>query len=199
MNKPHKIKFAGIDFGSQLAGTTAISFVENEVLTVKCSEKKSSADKFLIQQIEQYAIATIYIDAPLSLPKAYYNNEAIEKGSDFHYRSCDRLLKAMSPMFLGGLTARAMALQHQLKPVSCQEVYPAALVRHLSLSENYEKKKKTPDSFLITLQNHLPYPITNTALNWHEVDSLLAWLSGWRHQTGMAQVIGDKKEGVIII
>lgn len=87
----------GIDYGSKLAGTTAICYQEGDALTIIQSEKKQDADRFINDTVESLKPEQIFIDAPLSLPAAYFGN-----GDDYFYRDCDRQLKAMSPMFLGG-------------------------------------------------------------------------------------------------
>lgn len=93
----------GIDFGSKLAGTTALCIGEaGEQLQVSSSEKGQDADLFLMAALEGKAPATLCIDAPLSLPLAYRQPN---ENSDFFYRKADRQAKAMSPLFLGGLTA----------------------------------------------------------------------------------------------
>ncbi len=100
--------WVGIDYGAKLAGTTAISFVENNQIKTVQSVRKQNADTFCLDWISRLKPDFIMIDAPLSLPLAYFG-----KGDDYFYRQADRELKAMSPLFLGGLTARAMRLANQ--------------------------------------------------------------------------------------
>jgi len=118
----------GIDYGAKKAGTTAICYQEGNRLFTSLSVKGADADDFCFQQIERLRPEFIMIDAPLSLPDAYFG-----KGDDFFYRQCDRELNAMSPMFLGGLTARAMRLADQLKSrqMLVYETYPRALASEL--------------------------------------------------------------------
>ena len=118
----------GIDYGSKLAGTTVICFDENEKLNFRQSEKKQDADAFLEKLISEKQPDSVFIDAPLSLPNAYFG-----KGEDYFYRKCDREVGGMSPMFLGGLTARAIKLKSKSETPECPfyEIYPAQLVRVL--------------------------------------------------------------------
>lgn len=97
------MNFAGVDYGSKLAGTTVITFLSQNQLVTYQSPKGKNADDWLKNLLSTQKIGTIYIDAPLSLPSAYCG-----KGDNFHYRKADQMLHAMSPMFLGGLTARAI-------------------------------------------------------------------------------------------
>ena len=133
----------------------------------------------------------VYIDAPLSLPKAYYGN-----GQNFHYRSADIETRAMSPMFLGGLTARAMSLKSQFEGTHFFEVYPAYFQSKIIQSNHY---KKDIDKFLSDLLKKIPLPLANTPDNWHQMDALMALTSGLRHQKNKHLSIGETNEGIIII
>jgi len=186
----------GIDFGSKLAGTTAICYQDDSKLVVLQSEKKKDADKFILDLVEKLSPAQIFIDAPLSLPAAYFG-----KGDDYFYRDCDRVLKAMSPMFLGGLTARAMRLTSKLKSIDidCFEVYPAGLIQEIGkLKNHYTKKSMVNTTFLNCLSDLICLEITATG-SWHQIDAVLCWLSGRRFLAGEAKIIGIKEEGQIIL
>ena len=192
------IRFAGVDFGAKLAGTTAITWNSgNEIITRLCP-KGIDADNWLEDQIAEIGVSLICIDAPLSLPAAYFGN-----GSDFSYREADRQLKAMSPMFLEGLTSRAMkfASSAAARQLDVLEVYPAALVRHLpELHANYQKKEReTIQPFLTVLQSLLPCQVNSKPTTYHEIDSILCWFSGYRYQLGLALPNGNPDEGIIWI
>ena len=186
----------GIDYGSKLAGTTAICYQEGDELKVIQSEKKKDADKFILEHVNRLSPAKIFIDATLSLPLAYF-----DKGDDYFYRSCDRELKAMSPMFLGGLTARAMRLTKNLSSqnIQCFEAYPGGLVVELGdLKKDYTKKSMVNTSFLEVLSKQVGLKINGTG-SWHQIDAVLCWLSGKRYEDGKAKIIGEENEGLIII
>ena len=173
----------------------------NGVLHVVQSEKKKDADAFIKQQINTLKPTQIFIDAPLSLPLAYFQKEQ-QDNPDFFFRKCDKTLCAMSPMFLGGLTARAMKLRHNYLNTNIlfSETYPSYLVKTL-FSDTLIYKKKTVEipEFLKLLISKLPFNLQDTPTNWHQVDGILAWLSGHRFLQGTALEIGEKEEGVIII
>lgn len=188
--------FAGIDFGSKLAGTTVVCFREPNLntLIVLQSIKKSDADHWLISQIRNFGISKIFIDAPLSLPGVYRGT-----GQDYFYREADKKLGAMSPMFLGGLTARAMRLRSELakEGVECIEVYPAARIKRLSsLQKLYVKKTKEylPDFVKILEQNiHTPLQLAN----WHQADAVVAWWIGYDYMNDRKIAAGNTEEGII--
>ncbi|HMQ45855.1 MAG TPA: DUF429 domain-containing protein [Saprospiraceae bacterium] len=192
---------AGIDFGSQLAGTTVIAFLQNQAVCFAQSSKKKSADTFILDWVENLRPTLIGIDAPLSLPGVYQLGNPYE---DYHFREADRLLKAMSPMFLGGLTARAMQLKTQLsKQFSTQiiEVYPAQLIITLQLPATYYKKKHSEIAPMVAqLQELYPFSFSaESVLTWHHLDALLALWSTWRYQQGNSLCFGNQEEGVIIV
>lgn len=185
----------GIDYGSKLAGTTAICYQNEKKLIVIQSEKKQDADIFIQEVVEDLRPKQIFIDAPLSLPGAYF-----DKGDDYFYRACDKELKAMSPMFLGGLTARAIKLTRFLrsKGIECFESYPAALVRDTDkLQSNYHKKSMV-NSTLIKLLEELINLKVQSIGNYHQIDAILCWHIGDRYRNGKAKVVGKTDEGQII-
>lgn len=187
----------GIDYGAKLAGTTAICFAKNEQLQVIQSEKKKDADIFIQQAIQKLAPTSIFIDAPLSLPLAYFG-----EGDNYFFRSCDKELKGMSPMFLGGLTARAIQLMKAPENSSIPffETYPTQIVAHyLTKTIGYKKQKIFLSNFINILESQLPLKLAVAPSNWHQVDSILAWWTGWRFKNGSVKVYGIEKEGLIYV
>lgn len=189
----------GIDYGSKLAGTTVIGQLEHNTVKLFASQKKKDADKFILEKVEEYQPSSIFIDAPLSLPNVYLNKTGYD---DYFYRQADRTVKGMSPMFLGGLTARAMKLKAILvkKNIAVFETYPALHARHFGLKAmNYKKQKEYLSPVINYLAKELPFQFNKTeVISWHHVDALLATYSAYRFQQGNHETIGDKAEGVII-
>ena len=100
-------------------------------------------------------------------------------------------------MFIGGLTARGIKLKDDLKKVGVEvnEVYPAALVRTLLLGEAYKQDLK---KFMVTITDLMDAKIPSIG-NWHQVDAILAWISGKRHQENRAESHGIPSEGIILV
>lgn len=185
-------KWIGVDYGSKLAGTTVICYEAEGSLMFVQSDKKKDADKFIIEFIDKNKIENIFIDAPLSLPAAYFG-----KGENYFYRQCDVETKAMSPMFLGGLTARAIKLQSQFPQKKFKETYPAYLIKEvLQLSDLYLKKKPYENAILKVMNLNIVVAKIN---NWHQFDALSCWLSGKRYFENEALKIGNFNEGVIVV
>lgn len=199
--------FVGIDYGSKTSGNTVICHHDGHRLHF-CNADKKDADVFIIDWILQRqrvpnrpTIKAVFLDAPLSLPGVYHSLPGF---SNHHYRQCDVALKAMSPMFLGGLTARAMELKQHIKEkvnVETYEVYPKALAQQL-LSEQYHKKLTAHE------MEHLCEVLTNAITGFtlaecpatqHQFDALLAWVSGYRFMNRQHLVFGDIREGIIIV
>jgi len=189
--------FAGIDYGSKMAGTTVIAMVKKERVSWLCSRKKQDADAMILEWSSNWEPELIFLDAPLSLPGVYTH---LPGKSDYFYRTADRELNAMSPLFLGGLTARAMQLAQMLRVGDRQiiEVYPAPLATQWGLKEKGYKKSGDPSEILLSLledarwKSDIPGQVT-----WHMVDALLAALIGRRFLSREAQAFGDPQEGQI--
>ena len=195
------MKIAGIDYGSKLAGTTVIAYYDdNQTVTFQISEKKKDADKFLLQCIGELQFTHIFIDAPLSLPGVYTNPQDY---TDYFYRAADKTLKGMSPMFLGGLTARAMRLKAQLTTQTIQvfETYPAIHAQRFELKAlNYKKQLAHLSAVIDFLQRELPFSFhSNLIKSWHHIDALLAFYAAYRYQHQTVDIVGLAAEGQIFI
>ena len=186
----------GIDYGAKLAGTTVICFNDEDKLHLVSSQKKEDSDQFISNAIKELRPTAVYIDAPLSIPSAYFG-----KGENYHYRKCDVETSAMSPMFLGGLTARAMKLRSKHPGLDFHETYPSYSIREIIDAKSlYKKKQKVPGEELIALiQSKIDLPIVSPISNYHQLDAIICWLSGMRHMQNEHIVLGDENEGVIIL
>jgi len=180
----------GIDYGSKLAGTTAVAFLQNDNIIIVQSRKKQDADAMITELVESLNPDSIFIDVPLSLPAAYLNPS---ENSDYFFRDCDKTLSAMSPMFLGGLTARGMKLKAELNicGIAVYETYPSAIARELGISD------------WLTVHHEITRLFRNICIqppiNKHQADALLCYLSGFRFQNHTAQIVGNASEGLIYI
>ncbi|MCX2739118.1 DUF429 domain-containing protein [Pontibacter anaerobius] len=191
----------GVDYGSKMAGTTAVAMVQNGELYLWQCAKDKDADLWLQGLVQELKPAVVYIDAPLTLPMVY-SQDVQTPESDFFYRQADREVQAMSPMFIGGLTARAMKLRTQLaaKGTAMLETYPTQAVKlllpHL---QGYKKEPAALQAYAEALQGQLKYPLRHPAENWHQIDAILCWLSGFRHNNNKAILYGRATEGRIIV
>ena len=193
-----KFDHIGIDFGSKLAGTTALAYWGENQVNIIQSEKKKDADAWLSKEIKLKNPSLIGIDAPLSLPGVYRDLAGFD---NYFYRQSDRELKAMSPMFLGGLTARAMRLRANLSEYHFIEIYPAILAQRLHLKAlGYKQKLSNLPKVLEELAVHLPFAFQISDIkSWHAFDALLAYWSVYRFRNQEHDIFGDPDEGQIVV
>ena len=192
---------AGIDYGSKLAGTTVLAVLApGDCVKFFASEKGKDADTFLVRNLSQLQPRRVFIDAPLSLPGVY---RQLSGFNDYFYRLADRQLQAMSPMFLGGLTARAIRLKEKALPdkMLLLETYPAGLVRYcLPEMSGYRKKSEEPEHFSTIIAEKFSLTLLRGSVSsWHHVDALLALVSGMRFENQQHLLFGDLQEGEIVI
>lgn len=192
----------GIDFGAKTSGTTVIArLCEINKVDFYAAAKGENADDFILDYIDKNQdIWQVYIDAPLSLPNVYRNPE---KGDDYFFRCADRMTGAMSPMFLGGLTARAMTIAKKLseKKIKVIETYPAKLAKVLNLPTDRYKKDQchlAELSQFIKEESGFDFDVSEVK-NWHYFDALLCLYSAKRNEMQSAMVFGEESEGVIIV
>ncbi len=196
-------RLAGIDYGAKTAGTTVIAWLDlkSKEVDVSQSQKNKSADDWLLTSLKSRPAHLIAFDAPLSLP-GYY--QKLKGFTDYFYRAGDRELGAMSPLFLGGLTARAIRVRDLLHAEGTQvfETYPSKIAERLNLKPlGYKKQKEHIEAILEVLKKEFSaFSIPTEAFtNWHRVDALLALWAAWRIFRGEHDFIGDIKEGGIYL
>lgn len=190
---------AGIDYGSRNSGNTVLAWrgAEGRVGFFR-PPRARDADVELIRVLAEINPVLVGIDAPLSLPGRYRD---IPDCSDYFYRHCDRAMGAMSPMFLGGLTARAIRLRDELalRGIPMLEVYPAHLAKQLKLPESSYRGTGTAITGClqsIMTATHLEADPTET-MTWHHLDALMALAIVRRVHAGQARSIGLAEEGLI--
>jgi uncharacterized protein len=204
----------GIDFGAQMAGTTVVAEYSSGGITLHASRKGQNADTFLQKIFVSSppiapASTLVCIDAPLSLPSVYSAQQVAsevasetDSEADYFYRAADRALAAMSPMFLGGLTARAMRFAAVLKAsnYAVLETYPAAQARRLGLKEHdYKGAKASIGAVVEILAKEFPCSLPDDIPTWHHVDALLCLCAALRYNEQQHEQYGDPSEGVIVV
>ncbi|MBK7946540.1 MAG: DUF429 domain-containing protein [Flavobacteriales bacterium] len=184
----------GIDFGARYSANTALCRRERGLFVFERINRGDDGDEWLEQRVLELAPRAVYIDAPLSLPGAYYG-----RGSDHFYREADRLAGGMSPMFLGGLTARAIRLAERWRKsgIAVHEAYPSAFIRRSWEFLELSAGKAIPKQALRLMAGMclLPPPDPKDR---HEADAWLCWVIGQRHMQGEAKELGRADEGLIL-
>ena len=190
----------GIDYGSKLSGNTVIALLWDRRISFHKAAKKKDADYMIKEISEKFGPDYLFIDAPLSLPGIYTNSSDY---NDYFYRIADKEIGAMSPMFLGGLTARAMRLAHDLnkKGIKVIESYPAAVARTLKFNDmGYKKEKQNIAKVIPLLKEYLGVPFKESDVSaWHHIDALLTLVIAKRYFESTHRVFGEKNEGLIYV
>lgn len=186
----------GIDFGSRLAGTTAVCMLVSSRLVTWKSGVKEDADEFLAAKISELRPTSVWIDAPLSLPGVYRDADQFQ---DYFYRVADRQTQAMSPMFLGGLTARSMRLEALFPDIPFYEAYPGKLAEIWGWKNIGYKKETGVIPALVRKLKAQTGLLCGVPDNFHELDAVLAWCTGWRNARGESLSWGNPAEGLIYV
>ena len=188
----------GIDYGSKMAGTTAVAHLSGGQVVFNASEKGRDADAMILALAEELKPTLIAIDAPLSLPGVYTSQAGC---TDYFYRDCDRLTKAMSPMFLGGLTARAMKLAAQLRVsgVEVIEAYPVKSGKELGLKAfGYREKQPDLKGLFDKFYSETGIDLREqTRLSGHHIDAAIALFIARQYDLDRANQLGNSSEGII--
>jgi len=185
----------GIDYGAKKSGNTAVALTAGDQILLFQAEKGVDADRWLDGMLQKYPPVLVAIDAPLSLPKGWCGGEG-----DLFYRKCDCELKAMSPLFLGGLTARAVHFKRKLeeKSIAVIECYPKGFVCQL-LDGNYPESEKSMDTILNQLPKSPRFKLASQPANEHQIDALISLVISIRHYNKQSISFGKSEEGLIWI
>jgi len=192
----------GIDYGSKLSGNTVIAiFQENQILFLE-AEAKVDADQFIINAVAHFKPERIFLDAPLSLPGVY---KGLDGFTNYHFRLADIATKAMSPMFLGGLAARAMDLSAHCRNEGSEvyETYPKMMAQRFNLADfGYKSSKSAIRECALRLKTSIKDPVhfnLSDIKTWHHLDSLLALMSAMSFGCGDFCTYGHSSEGLIYV
>lgn len=193
-----KKRILGIDYGSKMAGTTVVAYMEEGEVNLVASQKGKDADAMIMKLAKELKPDLIAIDAPLSLPGVYTGLPGCD---DYFYRDCDKLTKAMSPMFLGGLTARAMKLAARLSALEVEviEAYPVKAGNEIGLKPfGYRGKQPDLDGLCQQLYSVTAIDLRNqNQLSSHAIDATLALYIAQQYEAGKANQLGNSTEGFI--
>lgn len=194
--------YFGIDYGSKLTGNTVIAVLQDTEIFFLDVAKKVDADNFILNAAEHFKPKWIFLDAPLSLPGVY---RKLAECDNYHFRKADLACRAMSPMFLGGLAARAMELKAKLKrrEIPVYETYPRMLARRLKLEAcGYKNEKHSLAQCTAALLTHFRQHLKmsrNDIKTWHHLDALLALMSAMAFEEDQCERYGNPEEGQILV
>lgn len=194
--------YFGIDFGSKYTGNIVIAILQGTDILFLDVDKNVDADQFILSANEHFKPEWIFIDAPLSLPGVYNN---IDELDSYHFREADKECQAMSPMFLGGLLARAMELKKLLEDSGTKvfETYPKIMAQRFSLSDcGYKTSKSALKDCAQTVVSKFNPKLSidkKDIKTWHHLDALLALMSAMANELDQCEKFGNPKEGLIFV
>ncbi len=193
----------GIDYGSKLTGTTVLAVQKEGEVLFFAVDKGVDADDFIFNAAEHFKPRVIFIDAPLSLPGIY---QGLDDCKNYHFRHADLELKAMSPMFLGGMAARAIELKTRLENelgIEVRETYPRVRANQMELkSRGYKGSQLGLKDCRKTVLQNMPTDLSVKPLaikTWHHLDALLALQSAQEYCQGNVSSYGKQEEGMIYV
>ncbi len=193
------LMLVGIDFGKKLSGNTVIAYsVDSINVKFEKSNKREDADELIHDFILRHLPEEVFIDAPLSLPGVY---KGLANCEDYFFRKADRVTRGMSPMFLGGLTARAIRLKDMAAGISVifHETFPSYLARHWNLDKaGYKKSNQHIINVMELIRKQVKFDLEEIE-SWHDIDALLALISHSRYREGKAKIFGINEEGLIYV
>ncbi len=193
----------GIHFGSKLSGNTVISLIKQNKIYFLDVDKEVDADIFIYNAAKHFKPDVIFMNAPLSLPGVFSNKVDCD---DHEYRSADKEICSISPMIIGGVTARAIALKKKLESELNTKVYETC---SKAQAHNYELMKmgyKTTQLRLHSCRNHLESKLNPRLMfccqdvkSWDHIDAMLSLITAMRFVTGQALPYGNPDEGLIYV
>ncbi|HMK75104.1 MAG TPA: DUF429 domain-containing protein [Thermodesulfobacteriota bacterium] len=195
--KRHSSNVVGIDLAGSPKRNTGLCTLKKGLIT---SCRILHTDREIINYVEKENPAIVAIDAPLNLPPG---RRSIEDRNGEHFRPCDReLLRhgirffpiTLGPMRL--LTKRGIRLKKALKArrYAVIEVYPGAAqdIWHMGRKQDgLTKLRKGLEK--------LGVKGLRPKMNGDELDAATAALVGQWFLRGKAEVLGNFKQGAIVI
>ena len=187
----------GVDLAGSEKRNTGICIL-NEDLEAKCFVVHK--DEEILELIEKFKPDLIAIDAPLSLPKG---RKSLDRKEKIHFRECDKKLFEFGikffPITLGPmrmLTKRGIKLRKILEKKGYRviEVYPGATQDILKIPRKSVNTKRLREGL-----KKLGIKIEGRKLTHDELDAITAAYTGYLHLKERSLVLGDQKEGFIVI
>jgi predicted nuclease with RNAse H fold len=177
----------GIDLAASSKNPTGWALLKNKTVKTQLLH----TDKEILNTLKNHP-TLIAIDAPLSLPK---KGEFFRKTDKKMIRKGYRVLPPNFPA-MKKLTLRAIRLNRLIeeKTYKAIEVHPTSTRKSLQMPP---KEWKTIQEILKNLG--LKGEIETKPLAPHEIDAVTAALTAVLHLQGQTELIGDNKEGYIIV
>ena len=177
----------GIDLAGMEKNPTGWALWKNKVIfTCHLYENQG-----ILGYLRKFELTLIAIDAPLSLPKKGTMRKADKEMHRHGYPVFPPCLPAMEK-----LTLRAMKITQQIKRgrLHIIEVHPTSTRKALKIPTKDWGKIQN-----VFLHMGLKGDLETRVLTSHEIDAVTAALTGYLYLQGKIDLIGDEKEGYIVV
>ncbi len=192
----------GVNYGSKLSGNTLIAIYKDSSIVFMDVDKGVDADGFILKAASHFNPSYVFLNVPLSLPGIYHK---IDGCDDYHFRKADKDLNSISPMFNGGLAARAMELKAELENIGSEvfETCPRILAKRFGFpAKGYQGSNQGLKCCRTQLTECFKDTIAikpSDIKSWYHLDALLILMSAMNFEQGCADAYGNKEEGLIFI
>jgi len=177
----------GIDLAGTEKNPTGWALWKNKVVST-CHLYENQE---IFEHLTKFEPILVAIDAPLSLPK----RGTMRKADKEMYRHGYPVFPPRFPA-MKKLTLRAIGIIQQIKREKLHiiEVHPTSTRKALKIStKDWEKIQN------IFLHVGLKGDMEARVLTPHEIDAVTAALTGYLYLQGKTELIGDEKEGYIVV
>jgi len=177
----------GIDLAGKATNPTGWTMLRNKTI----STCHLHLDEEILDHSINCAPKIIAIDAPLSMPKKAFMRKADKEMQQRGYPVFPPRFPAMEKLTLRAIKIVRELTKRQLKVI---EVHPTSTRKALKIPTKDWKKIQT-----IFLQIGLEGDLKTHVLTPHEIDAVTAALTGHLYIQGKTELIGEEKEGYIIV
>jgi len=186
-NKSETEKIVGVDLAATQTNPTGWALWKKKTV----STRLVCRDDEILTLTQKHAPTLVAIDAPLSLPKGKGMRETDKAMHRMGYPVLPPLFPAMKK-----LTLRAMTLAQQIRKLglSVIEIHPSSTRKALQMpAKDWIAIQAT------LVQMGMKGDLKRRALTPHELDATIAALTAHLYLEGKTQLIGDTKEGYIVV
>ncbi|MEM4713161.1 MAG: DUF429 domain-containing protein [Candidatus Bathyarchaeia archaeon] len=177
----------GIDLAGKEKNPTGLAILRNKSVEtcLICTNKE------IFEKVIRVNPKIVAIDAPLKLPKNGIFRKADKKLIKNGYRVFPPGLPAMKT-----LTRRAIRLNRLITEAGIQtiEVHPTSTRKALGMPTKDWKVIQNILKRIGLVGSLSKHPLTP-----HEIDAITAALTGYLYMKGLAESVGDREEGYIVI
>lgn len=177
----------GIDLAGNSKNPTGIAILEKK----KVKTLVLHTDEEILSIIKKVKPTLVAIDAPLHLPKSGIFRKADKMAIKKGYRVFPPLLPSMKHLTLRAIRLRKLIQERKRQVI---EVHPTSSCKALNIPKTDWEKLQT-----ILMHIGIEGEAQVRTLTVHEIDAIIACLTGYLYLKNQTEAIGDEEEGYIIV